>query len=369
MWFHPKDIRIKKTITVDGLLGYVLPHAGTAHSGKVLSHTLRFKPSKPFKKVLIVYYPAANTENVKTPDGNIYHEELVVKETMKYIMKHAWKIKHPIQFIGHNVRDNLHMPHYNPHDTLLVISADFSHHLPMKKAIELENCAANAVMQKHLVPDTPEFQACLKVLDHLDSFKMLYKVLPKSMLQWVGRGRSKGLKGVGYLSFLIREPPNPHKQAPDGIFVTAYDKGMKQRECLGEWYKHGEHWSKQKETALVNKVLRLARTTSRLTGGNRTHIPITHYTITYLYHDNKPFIRGYHGLLSSAFYLPSVFLENTHDDGTWIKPGDRYWKTGERFSLNETFRKLSSKSGKRHTRKIPKHTVYSSRVVHRKVKH
>ena len=43
MW---KDLKKCATIIVDDLHGYVLPHAGTKHTGDILSHTLRFKPKK-----------------------------------------------------------------------------------------------------------------------------------------------------------------------------------------------------------------------------------------------------------------------------------------------------------------------------------
>mgnify|MGYP001198951000 CR=1 FL=1 len=53
----------------------------------------------------------------------------------------------------------------------------------------------------------------------------------------------------------------------------------------------------------------------------RAGIPITNYTITYLYKEKKSqnFIRGYHAILKNALFLPGVFLENTYENGKWIK--------------------------------------------------
>ena len=68
MWWKESDITLTKTelISVNNITGYVLPHAGTSHSGEVISHTLRFKPNKMFKKILILFYPANPSENVIT---------------------------------------------------------------------------------------------------------------------------------------------------------------------------------------------------------------------------------------------------------------------------------------------------------------
>ena len=52
MWFNKNDITFKKKISLDDLHGYVLPHAGTKHTGNIISHTLRFKPKKDFSNQL-----------------------------------------------------------------------------------------------------------------------------------------------------------------------------------------------------------------------------------------------------------------------------------------------------------------------------
>ena len=73
MWFKESDIIINNIIQIDDLHGYVLPHAGTAHTGNILSHTLQFKPTKFFNTILILYYPVYDTPNV----GKYYHEYYV----------------------------------------------------------------------------------------------------------------------------------------------------------------------------------------------------------------------------------------------------------------------------------------------------
>ena len=118
--------------------------------------------------------------------------------------------------------------------------------------------------------------------------------------------RSPGELGVGYCSFLLRTAPDLTKNPPNGFFVTAYDEEMNSRECLG----NTASWSRQLEKALVNDVLTKASTTSRLTGGQFLDIPVTNYTVTYLYDERKSrrhFIRGWHGMKTDALYLPDVF--------------------------------------------------------------
>jgi hypothetical protein len=78
-------------------------------------------------------------------------------------------------------------------------------------------------------------------------------------------------------------------------------------------------------------------------------VPIKYCTITYLYRDtNTPvekFIRGWHGLLTRAFYLPDVFLENTFDNGKWIQSGDIIWPQDYNFKLDDTLASLDRKAG------------------------
>ena len=366
MWFNKKHINIQHSIILKDLIGYVLPHAGTQYTKDILSHTLRFKPKKRFTKVLIVFFPSTATENVVVGTKKMYHEEYVVQETLRYVMTHYWKIHREIEFTGFNVRDNHGIPAYDS-NTLLVISADFSHFLDMKTAISLENKASRAIMFNHLVR-SHNMEKVLDVIDEVDSFRLLFRLLPNANIQWIGRTRSPGLKGVGYLSFLIRHQPVIHKlPLPSGIFISAYDRDMNARECLGEWFTSKRPWSKSIEHNLKTRVLRLARENSRLSGGEHKDIPVEYYTTTYLYKEpsNKQFIRGYHGIKSGAFYLPDVFLDHTYNNGVWINPTDTLWKPG-RFRLTETFKQLAKKAGRQFTRKQPKHTLYKTRVKHSK---
>ena len=399
MWFNEKNIHIDKKdiICVKDIQGFVLPHAGTDHSGHILSHTLRFKPRNFFSKVLILYYPAYDSENVEEKGKKYYHEYLVPWKTMELVLKKYWNFtkKKSKTFIGVNVRNNDPIPKIDLSKTLIILSADFSHFLPMQEAIKLENCAAHAVMQRYYNVK------CTKVVDDMKTFKFMYEnVIPKEwMLQWVGRTRSEGKKGVGYLSFMIRKPPHPHQKKPNGMFVTAYDHAMQQRECLGEWF-NNKHWNKTIEKNLIDKVLRLGRTTSRLTGGSNTHVPIDNYSITYLYKQPKynkscktlkkrhrkrrtkkktrnteggrgkkvEFIRGWHGIKHNAFYLPDVMLENTFNNGEWMNRNETVWPQGDKFNMIPTLKELDVKAGMNDANILDtKYDLYYSSVIHHKI--
>jgi hypothetical protein len=161
------------------------------------------------------------------------------------------------------------------------------------------------------------------------------------MLQWIGRSRSDSDKGVGYLSFLIR---SPKIIKADGFFVTAFDSDMRTRECLG----NVNEWNNVLEQNLIKNVLYKARTKSRLTGGQYLNIPIKYYSVTYLYKErpHNKFIRGYHAIMTSALYLPEVFLENTYENGKWIQSNDKEWNhSGNLFDVSETLNKLNKKGG------------------------
>ena len=188
------------------------------------------------------------------------------------------------------------------------------------------------------------------------------------------------------------------KEKPNGIFVTAFDKNMNGRECLGKWFDNNNsnnnnsnnnnsnnsnlnlNWFQKIEDELVNKVIHLAKTTSRLSSGHNLDIPVTNYTITYLYKDIKHnFIRGWHGILHNAFYLSDVFLENTFNNGKWIKNNDTQWQSNNKFNLSETFKKLNIKAGisihlpilkktmKKNKKPLKVYTLYSSHVIHYKI--
>ena len=326
MWFNKKDIKKYSEIRLDNLHGYVLPHAGTENTGHILSHTLRFRPTKKFENILIIYLSSQQKPNV----GEYYHEYYVPFKTLELFYPNK-------KFIGYNMSQDSppDISKLNKENTLYVVSADFSHFLPLQEAIKLENCAAHSLMHKKLN------QSCTSVVDDIRSFRKMYELLPDIVMQWIGRTRSSGKKGVGYLSFLLRDKVNLKNKKPNGFFVTAYDHNMQQRECLG----NTKEWSPGKETALKDKVIHLAGTTSRLTGGKDLPTKITNYTVTYLYKDkSKDFIRGWHAILKNALYLPDVFLENTFNNGEWIGPDDTEWLRGNKFSLSPTFKMLDEKA-------------------------
>jgi hypothetical protein len=378
MWFDVRHLKYKTPILVENLHGYVLPHAGTEFTGSIISHTLRFRPMKKIKnKIIIFYYPASTEPDV---EGKYYHEYYVPWQSLITILGNDYSYE------GYNI-SQAKIPLLDLKDTLLVVSADFSHFLPFHDAIDLENKAAHALMFKELLYG--------QAVDDLRTFKVLFDRIPRVwQLQWVGRERSAGLNAVGYLSFLLREtPPTPtgnRKTTIDGLFVTVYDNAMVARECQGSWFSSTKKWSLQEESKLINEVIDLGETTSRLTGGLHRVKPLTHYTITYLYKDTvNPFIRGWHGILHDAFYLPDVFLENTFTNGKWITPNDKAWPVGEnKFVLTETLQHLNVKAGlaggkiNRSAKNRPKkkktikcnrfnviggnrpYTLYSSRVAH-----
>lgn len=332
MWFEARHLKIEKPIFLENLHGYVLPHAVTEFTGNILSHTLRFRPLKKIKKVFILYYPAGEQPDV---NNTYYHEYYVPWQAMLSVFRDK-----EYTYEGYNIRKG-EMPEPDIKDTLLVVSADFSHFLPMQKAIDLENKAARALMFKELP------KAYQSVVDNMETFKAYFALLPEAwQLQWVGRDRSAGLKAVGYLSFLLRETPNGNLKMPiDGIFVTVYSNDMTARECQGKWFSD-KKWSLRAETKLIKDVIRLGETTSRLTGGLNKEDPLTHYSITYLYKDDiNPFIRGWHGVLYNAFYLPEVFLENTYKNGQWLTEHDTSWTQGDNFIMTETLQHLKAKAG------------------------
>ena len=157
-WFNKKDIKYKSSIYLKNLHGYVLPHAGTQYSGKILSHTLRFIPTntRKFKNILIIYLPAKKEPNM----GKEYHEFGVVYNALRMIPKFKNK-----NYIGYNILSPKELPNeMNENNTLYVVSADFSHFLPLQDAIKLENCAAHSLMHRNLNTD------CSSVIDDARSF-------------------------------------------------------------------------------------------------------------------------------------------------------------------------------------------------------
>ena len=362
MWFNERDILKHFTtsfniIELPDLNGYVLPHAGTEYTGQIIAHTMRFKPTKRFSRVYILFYPANSGESHKTA-----HEYEVPYKSCLTVFEKIWKINtRNIEFIPYNIVTTTlpRLTRNEYRDSLVIVSADFSHFLNLQTAYELENCAANSII--HNASPPPK---CTDIIDHRDTFTRLYSFLPATaqpVLQWVGRTRSPGVKGVGYLSFLLRDEHivgSSNSKLPDGMFVTCYDANMTARECLGKWFDTvgggggiGKKWTKKEEDELIADVVHKGRSMSRLTGGPTTssNVPIKYCTITYLYRDvhttPDKFIRGWHGLLASAFYLPEVFLEHTFDNGQWIKPEDKEWPQDYAFRLDDTLASLDRKAG------------------------
>lgn len=383
MWFNESDIlkhfKSFSLIELKDLNGYVLPHAGTEYTGQIIAHTMRFKPTKKFSKVYILFYPANPNDTEKTA-----HEYEVPYKSCLTVFEKIWKINtQNITFIPYNIVTKT-LPRLSSQEykkSLIIVSADFSHFLDLQTAYEAENCAANSILHNALggIDGSSPPIKCSDIIDHRDTFVRLYSFLPSSVhpvLQWVGRTRSPGKKGVGYLSFLIRdEHIVVNSKLPDGMFVTCYDANMTARECLGKWFDvitgdigdigdtrtrgvtdardltkfKNKKWSKKKEEELIADVVRAGKSMSRLTGGHDINVPIKYCTVTYLYRDtNTPpekFIRGWNGLLTKAFYLPDVFLENTFDNGQWIKPGDNEWPQDYNFKLDDTLASLDRKAG------------------------
>ena len=332
MWFNEDDIPTHKLIKDTRLHGYVLPHASTKYCGHIIGHTLRFVPAKKITNVIVLYYPSGTEFDV---NDRFYHELYVPAMSIQYMIHKVWKLKYKIKYRAINVRDSkADISKYQLSDTIFIISADFTHFLPLQEAINVENCAATSLSFKDF--DQP----CLKYIDTLKTFMYLNSYQPLLNFDWIGRTRSAGLKGVGYLTFLIHSPLTNIK-TPHGFFVTIYDENMRARECLGKW-----SWSKAEEKSLIAVSAELAATTSRLTGGKFLYVPPSWYTITYLYETkDKHIIRGVHGILKEAFYLPTVFLEHVYDNGVWMTDDDKEWPQGVVFDMTQTLEMLKRKSG------------------------
>ena len=413
-WFNPKDlissslIDQRPTIDVPDVYGYVLPHAGTKYTGKIIQHTLQFRPIhiEKTKRVYIYYYPANQTPDIRlsvdksrtiSDDGVIlsslfmntecHHELYVPFRTILHYFR-VWNVNiDRIKFIPINIRENNLSPKrrrgwrsqsvrkLQGHDSggsgtrryrrpingnFYIISSDFSHHKSFKYAISNENKAAHAIL-------TNSLQVTRDYLDEIDdvrTFRVFIKRHPNLSFQWIGRTRSPGESAVGYLSFLIRplfRPANCNTPI-DGIFVTCYDSHMNARECLGEWFSEttGHSWSLETENNFITKVKHKAQTESRLTGGEGLTRPITRCLITYLFKElpHVSFLRGWHSIQRNAIYLPDVLLEHAKEDGSWITNTDTEWNRNDdnndnndngdnddEFDLTETLEQLKRKAG------------------------
>jgi len=74
MWFSKKDIKQFQLpeILIKGLHGYVLPHAGTTYIEHILAHTLRFKPTKKFKNIIIFTINLFFGNFIKKNEKNVF---------------------------------------------------------------------------------------------------------------------------------------------------------------------------------------------------------------------------------------------------------------------------------------------------------
>tara|TARA_E500000178_G_scaffold306339_1_gene318431 strand:+ start:9068 stop:10174 length:1107 start_codon:yes stop_codon:yes gene_type:complete len=361
MWFNKDHLTKFDPIFQNSIRGYVLPHAGTAHTGHIMSHTLRFRPEFiNFDRVLILYYPVHNSPNVTLKNGDkYYHEYYVPYKTLEHVIKKFWGVTKSITFEGINITNQSVNKGAKLNNTLVIISADFSHHLPLEDALQLENKAAHGLLHKdYSNADSIEVVDNIKTFNFFNQYKMDYK------LEWIGRTRSSGKKGVGYLSFLIKLKDEVIEPV-DGYFVTVYDKEMTTRECLGKWFNQSQEPDKEELNAFIKNTIKLAGTTSRLTKGQKLNVPIKHYTITYLYEDtDNEYIRGYHGIkYSNAFYLPDVMLENTFNNGESIEPRHTEWPSDNEFNLKYIKNKLVDKSKKHGSKRsyLTEKRLYSSK--------
>ena len=105
MWFNESDIlkhfKSFSLIELKDLNGYVLPHAGTEYTGQIIAHTMRFKPTKKFSKVYILFYPANPTDTEKTA-----HEYEVPYKSCLTVFEKIWKINmQNITFIPYNINN------------------------------------------------------------------------------------------------------------------------------------------------------------------------------------------------------------------------------------------------------------------------
>ena len=73
--------------------------------------------------------------------------------------------------------------------------------------------------------------------------------------------------------------------------------------------------------------------------------------------------------MSNSLYLPDVFLENTYENGSWIKNTDNEWKVIDKFYMKETLDKLYNKSLKytKINNKIDTYKLFTTQVLHKTI--
>ena len=359
-WVNYSYLTRLPTIEIEGLAGYVLPHAGTKHSGELMSNILRFQnPAWTSSKVdplnvRIIYSRSISSEDPlncnETSTQGIIHEFCVPKQSLVYLLP--------------NFNINVNTSFSDP--DILVLSADFSHYEPFQIALKKESKAATAILfdkYDHPVMD---------VVDTKEVFKEAYnkwisKKNKEYVWNWVGRSRSKGTHAVGYLGFLLlpRTPP----KSVHGFFITAYDSNFNHLECLGKFY-DSKPVSSRPGTSVQDDVAELKTKVQLLAPKSRLHPDLkgsvaSYMSCTYLTREPRHtvFIPGFHGIRTEAFYLSNVILEHYHASGTKILPTDTEYIRGlpSDFDLHEVSENLALKAHSTNSSTQP--IYYSERTI------
>ena len=369
-WFSPRDLPLhpRRRTTVDGMRGISLPHAGTRHCGHVLAHALRFVPPAMPTRIVVVYQPVSPTPNVlkehtrnahrgfPLPAEHAYHEALVPV----YAMCTLWPEVRGASWAFVNVNAREPPPPHDEADTeegaFVVVSCDWSHHLPMNEAMPLEDRAVVALQHGKL-----DSAAARAAMDSVGAFKVAQQIRPNPgpfVWQWVGRSRSGGERGVGYLAFLLRRTD---VEGASKYFVSAYDEEFRLRECLGTSGTSGKNPTQAELRDLMRRVARSgSRARPRL---NRDLGPgrVPYLTVTAMYDDEpapgagaavveNEFIRGWHSVSAcGATYVASVFLKHVFEGGGWIHADATKWHSSATTTKPDTekdAKKDATKKGK-----------------------
>ena len=341
-WFRAAHLKPHARIVVDDMVGLCLPHAGTLHCGSVLSHALRFAPSRPPARFVLLYVPAQSVPDADAeapawvPAEHRHHEVVVPLRAVLHLwpeLAEAGKAR----WHFHDASSTKRAP--SPRGAFVVVSCDGSHHMSFVEARRLEDAAAAAVGHG-------SFEAVdRRALDALAAFRI---GTPNGhSWQWVGRSRSRGERGVGYLAFLLRRLPRTFQRVR-GVFVTAYGPDFHTRECLGEF---GEVTAAT-VTALAQRVRRRASGAHPRLAPSRGALPSARVrlTVALLTPSRRGvFVRGWHAIRAcGATFLSVVFLEHTDESGAWIGARAASWPPraqGVPFDLAPTFQRLRNKSG------------------------
>lgn len=336
MWFETQHLQRHQPVVTEDMLGVALPHAGTAHCGHVLSHTLRFRPRVVPLKFVLLYLPAQRTPDADSEAPTWLapqhrHHEVVVP---LLAMLHLWPSTVKASWTFYDVSRDIPR---GMTGTFVVVSSDWSHFRQFSAVRHAEDAAASALTHGSFIrPD---------IVDSLPAFR--FGTLPHTSWQWVGRSRSVGMRGVGYLSFLLRRDP-VSLRGTVGFFVTGYGPSFQARECLGEY----EDVTLRGLRTLVQKVRRLAATQSPRLSPHAKAIDArdVNMVVSLLYPSKlTQFIRGWHTVRAcGATYLSNVFLEHTHESGIWMDATYDTWVPPYhqlQFDMKHTLKQLMLKAG------------------------